>query len=205
MGKLLCDASSAVAETLKPSSVPVIHWPDPSPDPVTAGGFAAVTGLEDQQRLHLEQIYERGVFWRNPEDPSSVGTAFRLAHGGDVDSDGNCLFTAAMKAMGSAKAVEARELRRRTVERFVVDFGSDDGLGRNAVDEAIRHLYSPELRAGWGIHVVQEVKLLARKADRGGLDLAIQELVDLGIQRYISFLLGFFLNFLGFRTKLCGS
>ncbi|XP_020246174.1 uncharacterized protein LOC109824065 [Asparagus officinalis] len=87
-----------------------------------------------------------------------------------------------MKAMGSVK-VEAKELRRRTVKRFVEDFGSDDGPGRDAVDEAIRHLYSPDLKAGWGIHVVQEVKLLARKEDRGGLDVAIQELVDLGIQR----------------------
>ena len=184
MGKLLCDASSAVAETLKPS-LPLLQWPDTSPDPVAAGGFEAVTGLEDQQRRHLERIYQRGVFWKNPEDPSSVGTAFRLSHGGDVDSDGNCLFTAAMKAMGSVK-VEARELRQRTVKRFLEDFGSDDGPGRDAVDEAIRHLYSPDLKAGWGIHVVQEVKLLARKEDRVGLDAAIQELVDLGLQRYIS-------------------
>lgn len=184
MGKLLCDASSAVAETLKPA-IPVLQWPEPSPGPVVAGGFVAVTGLEDSQRRHLERIYDRGVFWKNPEDPLSPGTAFRLAHGGDVESDGNCLFTATMRAIGTVK-VGARDLRLRTVRRFVEDFGSDDGPGRDAVNKAIRNLYSPDLREGWGVHVVQEVKLLAKKEDREGMDVAIQELVDLGLQRYLS-------------------
>ncbi|OAY75476.1 hypothetical protein ACMD2_10483 [Ananas comosus] len=64
--------------------------------------------------------------------------------------------------------------------------GRGAGAGRGAegiVDAAIRHLYSPDLKAGWGIHVVQEVKLLARKEDREGLDAAIQELVDVGVLR----------------------
>jgi hypothetical protein len=44
-------------------------------------------------------------------------------------------------------------------------------------------MYSPDLKNGWGIHVVQEVKLLANKEDRGSLDSAIEELVLLGMQR----------------------
>ncbi|KAK8939422.1 hypothetical protein KSP40_PGU012523 [Platanthera guangdongensis] len=69
------------------------------------------------------------------------------------------------------------------VRRFLEDRGSDDGPERIAVDATIRHLYSPDLQAGWGIHVVQEMKLLARKADCEALDPLIQELVDLGLQR----------------------
>lgn len=91
--------------------------------------------------------------------------------------------------------VGARELRQRTVGRFLEDYRRDDGVGRRVVDAAIRHLYLPDLRVGWGIHVVQEVKLLAKKADRSGLDAAIQELVDLGLQRYIPLIcLCFFLH-----------
>nr|CAD1824367.1 unnamed protein product [Ananas comosus var. bracteatus] len=163
--------------------------PDP-PHISSGGGVGSREGLEEQQRRSLERISERGVLWRNPaEDSAAVaaGAAFRLEHGGDVEADGNCLFTAARKAMVGAKVGGPRELRQRTVRRFLEDYysgaGAGAGEGRGIVDAAIRHLYSPDLKAGWGIHVVQEVKLLARKENREGLDAAIQELVDVGVLR----------------------
>ncbi|KAK8969394.1 hypothetical protein KSP40_PGU003936 [Platanthera guangdongensis] len=188
MGKLLCD-STPIAESLKPPHA-LLPWPDLClsaaellPEPAACGGWDAVTGLEEQQRRKLEGIHAGGVYWKNPQaaGAAATGMAFRLAHGGDVEADGNCLFTALRRAMGSK--IGARELRMRMVRRFLEDRGSDDGPGRIAVDAAIRHLYSPDLQAGWGIHVVQEMKLLARKADRQALDSLIQELVALGLQR----------------------
>nr|XP_010913004.1 uncharacterized protein LOC105038799 [Elaeis guineensis] len=197
MGKLLCD-SSAVTETLKPSP-PLLQWPEIPPpastipsaeaDPAStaAAAWGTVPGLEEQQRRHLEKIHARGVFWRNPQDASTPGTVFRLEHGGEVESDGNCLFSAARRAMGAAaKGMGPRELRQRTVQRFQEDHRSAEGEAREAVDAAIRHLYSPDLKSGWGIHVVQEVKLLARKVDREEMDAAIQELVDLGLRREVA-------------------
>jgi hypothetical protein len=109
---------------------------------------------------------------------------FKLSHGGDVSADGNCLFTASQRAM-VASEMDARELRRRTARRFVEDFGSVSGEEREAINNAIKHMYSPDLKNGWGIHVVQEVKLLAKKEDRVALDSAIDELVLLGMQRYL--------------------
>lgn len=199
MGKLLCD-SGACAEALTPSPSPApLGWSDLDPVPVAAASpdpapWDGVRGLEDQQRRHLSRIHARGVLWKNPsEGPAAVAVGFRLEHGGEVEADGNCLFTAARSAMGGK--VGARELRQRTVGRFLEDYRRDDGVGRRVVDAAIRHLYLPDLRVGWGIHVVQEVKLLAKKADRSGLDAAIQELVDLGLQRYIPLIcLCFFLH-----------
>ncbi|CDP13373.1 unnamed protein product [Coffea canephora] len=47
-------------------------------------------------------------------------------------------------------------------------------------------MYSPDLKSGWGIHVVQEIKLLAKKEDRLGLDSAINELLQLGMQRELA-------------------
>ncbi|XP_068667175.1 uncharacterized protein [Aristolochia californica] len=180
MGKL----SSAVAETLQaPSPVPHFH-PDPvlpsseAADPAAETSWENVGGLEDQQKRYLQRLHSRGVYWKLPD--SSISSVFRLSHGGDVEADGNCLFTASRRAMGVK--MEARELRRRTVRRFVEDLESGE-LEREAVNVAIKNMYSPDLKTGWGIHVVQEVKLLAEKEDRENLDGAIQELVDLGLQR----------------------
>jgi hypothetical protein len=106
---------------------------------------------------------------------------FRLDHGGEVESDGNCLFTASRTA-AAAKA-DARELRHRAVRRFSKVYTAAGDDDKAAVDAAVRHLYAPDLKAGWGVHVVQEIKLLAPKAERDALDAAIQELVDIGIQR----------------------
>ncbi|KAF6161516.1 hypothetical protein GIB67_009395 [Kingdonia uniflora] len=191
MGKLFCDSSlTAIAETFQPSSSPAatLPWFDPQiktadlDNNETKTTWETVSGLEDQQKRYLERLQTKGVQWKN--SVSGYSTIFLLSHGGDVEADGNCLFTALEKAMG-AESIDARELRGRTVKRFLEDLGSDD-LERESIDEAIKHLYSPDLRTGWGIHVVQEVKLLASKRDREGLDVAITELVDLGLQRELA-------------------
>ncbi|XP_059656623.1 uncharacterized protein LOC132303406 [Cornus florida] len=195
MGKLICDSTT---------SSPVIPWRDPTSAPTldsietvdladhnTINAWENVTGLEDQQRRHLQRLHAKGVLWKHPGDgdsDSSVvaeGVVFRLTHGGDVEADGNCLFTASQKAMGSA-AAGARDLRRRTVRRFLEDLGSVSGLERDVIEDAIKHMYSPDLRSGWGIHVVQEIKLLAKKEGREALDSAIDELVQLGMQRELA-------------------
>ncbi|OAY32312.1 uncharacterized protein LOC110628962 isoform X2 [Manihot esculenta] len=199
MGKLLCD-STAVAETTFQPSSPALHWRDPngasneavdlvdqSVMATTTAMWNDVNGLEDQQRRHLQKLQTKGVLWKHPGDgnkdsslPRSV--VFRLSHGGEVSADGNCLFTASQRAM-MAREMDARELRRRTVRRFSEDFGSENDEEKEVINDAIRHMYSPDLKSGWGIHVVQEVKLLAKKEDRVNLDSAIDELLQLGMQR----------------------
>jgi hypothetical protein len=163
---------------------PILSWaaPEPSTSPT---GWDAVWALEDQQRRRLNRIWERGVAWNPspaPGETEASPVVFRLDHGGEVESDGNCLFTAARTA-AAAKA-DARELRHRAVRRFSKVYTAAGDDDKAAVDAAVRHLYAPDLKAGWGVHVVQEIKLLAPKAERDALDAAIQELVDIGIQRY---------------------
>ncbi|XP_019052534.1 PREDICTED: uncharacterized protein LOC104592836 isoform X2 [Nelumbo nucifera] len=190
MGKLLCD-TTAIAETFHVSS-PIIPWREATsasfcaPDTVALTGnksWETVSGLEDQQKRYLQRLHAKGVLWKHPQGHISPARSmiFQLSHGGDVEADGNCLFSASQKAMRIS--IDARELRRRTVRRFLDDLGSQGGLDRASTDAVIKHLYSPDLKAGWGIHVVQEVKLLANKEDRVALDVAINELVDLGLQR----------------------
>ncbi|XP_024988377.1 uncharacterized protein LOC112523138 [Cynara cardunculus var. scolymus] len=208
MGKLICDSTT---------SSPVIPWKDPTAAPSSIDTIAAVdlsdeilnaatttwddvSGLEDQQKRHLQRLHAKGVLWKHPgnkipnqcqnqnqEDDTSLPAAvvFRLSHGGDVEADGNCLFTASQKAMGLTE-INAKDLRRRTVRRFLEDLGSESGMERANIDAAIKHMYAPDLRSGWGIHVVQEVKLLAKKVDRESLDAAIEELVNLGMQRELA-------------------
>lgn len=180
MGKLLCDSTT---------SSPVIPWRDPTSTPTVdlvdqaytaTTSWDDVSGLEEQQKRHLTRLHVKGVLWKHPEDQKTT-LVFRLSHGGEVESDGNCLFTASRKAMGSI--LTARELRRWTVRRFMEDFGSATDEERRLIESAIKHMYSPDLSIGWGIHVVQEVKLLAKKEDRMALDSAINELLQLGMQR----------------------
>lgn len=74
-------------------------------------------------------------------------------------------------------------VRKKTVQRFVCDYGNGV-LQKVAIDQAIKHLYSPDLASGWGVHVVQEVKLLAKKQDREAMDTAIEELMQCSVSRY---------------------
>ncbi|XP_010534703.1 PREDICTED: uncharacterized protein LOC104810209 [Tarenaya hassleriana] len=201
MGKLLCDSPATIQ-----ASSPTVPWREPPTtnasstlddvDLVDQSAAAAVVaaattawdevvGLEEQQRRHLQRLHARGVLWKRPvkeEDDLPASVVFRLSHGGEVSADGNCLFTASQRAMG-ARGIDARELRRRTVRRFLEDFGSAKEEEKEVIGEAIRHMYSPDLKNGWGIHVVQEVKLLAKKEDRENLDSAIEELIQIGMQR----------------------
>ncbi|KAJ0243402.1 hypothetical protein HA466_0194600 [Hirschfeldia incana] len=195
MGKLMCDSTATIQ-----SPPPTVPWREPSSlddvDLVDQSSAAAaveaaektistttawddVSGLEEQQKRHLRRLHAKGVLWKHPGKEAVV---FRLSHGGEVSSDGNCLFTASQKAM-EARGVDARDLRRRAVRRFLEDFGTAREEEKEVVREAIRHMYSPDLKSGWGIHIVQEEKLLAKKEERESLDSAIDELVLIGMQR----------------------
>ena len=179
MGKLYCHSSSVGVggDTL-------LQPPTPTKDP-QAVSWAKVRGLEDQQVRRLTKIQQRGVLWKHPEGNSAPAATrsivFRLSHDGEVEADGNCLFNASVKAMRCN--LDARELRRRTVKKFLEDLASLTVAEREAVDSEIKHMYSPDLESGWGVHDIQELKLLARKVDRDSLDSAIAELVGLGIPR----------------------
>ncbi|KAH7439732.1 hypothetical protein KP509_04G073900 [Ceratopteris richardii] len=141
--------------------------------------WEVVSGLEPQQLQALQKLAVKGVLWKHPSKSNSH--VFTLHHGGDVEADGNCLFSAAQKAV-SLKGENPHNVRKKTVQRFLADY--ETGLlQKAAIDQAIKHLYSPDLASGWGVHVVQEVKLLARKSDREAMDTAIEELVRCNVSR----------------------
>lgn len=182
MGKLICDTTSnqPVLPWLNTSSTP----PPDSENPTTttaaiseAASWDDVIGLEEQQRRHMTRLHEKGVLWRHPQD-KTLSAVFRLSHGGAVDHDGNCLFTAARRSMGVD--LSPRELRARVVARFLQDLENADQETKSLIQSIIINMYSPDLSSGWGVHVVQEVKFLARKQDREALDAAIDELVRFG-------------------------
>lgn len=193
MGKIY-EGSAVVEEFRSPKAAEtvtaLIHqvWRDASGEEAAAAAaveekmdWGSVNGLEEQQRTSLTRLSTRGVYWKHPSEAAAA--LFFLFHGGDVEADGNCLFTASQKAM--RLNTSPRELRRRTVQRFVENYEAA-GSCKEDIDRAIRHLYAPDLEAGWGVHVVQEVKLLAAKADREALDALIDDLVQVGMQREIA-------------------
>ncbi|CAO2828965.1 unnamed protein product [Amaranthus hypochondriacus] len=96
---------------------PLVHWRDPSSttvDSFPSTSWDELPGLEDQQRRNLSRLYDNGILWTHPRDRSVPP----LTHGGNVDSDGNCLFSALEKL---TQCGGARELRRKAVKRFEHD------------------------------------------------------------------------------------
>lgn len=148
-------------------------------EPSPIASWDTVPGLESQQIQALLKLAAKGVFWKHPCKATSC--VFTLHHGGDVEADGNCLFYAAQKTM-SLRDETPQAVRKRTVQRFLRDY-EDGVLQKLGTDQAIKHLYSPDLNSGWGVHVVQEVKLLARKGERESMDTAIEELMQCSMSR----------------------
>ncbi|XP_058086203.1 uncharacterized protein LOC131233497 [Magnolia sinica] len=140
--------------------------------------WETVSGLQASQRRVLKTLSSRGVFWKHPSKP--IAELFLLFHGGDVGADGNCLFSSASRALRFEGSPS--DLRRRVVERFSEDY--DAGVfPKGETDVTIRNLYRPDLELGWGVHFVQEMKILARKRDRENLDASINDLVRVGLSR----------------------
>ncbi|GJY56750.1 hypothetical protein Tco_0455865 [Tanacetum coccineum] len=112
--------------------------------------------------IHADMALHHGMTCQK-EDADVAGSdmpeVLRLSHGGDVEADGNCLFTTSKKAMGLK--ITAKELRMRKVKRFLDDVRCRES---DIIDE--------------------EVKMLAKKDDRGCLDDGINELVNLGMLRF---------------------
>lgn len=67
-----------------------------------------------------------------------------------------------------------------------MDLGSVSEEEKLMIELAIKNMYQPDLRYGWGIHVVQELKLLANKSDRETLDASIHKLTQLAMQRELA-------------------
>lgn len=141
--------------------------------------WESVGGLEPLQLQALTAVATKGVFWTHPTEKISM--VFTLHHGGDVEADGNCLFTASQRAMELEET--PLEVRLRTVKRFLKEFEAGV-VDQQVVNTMIRNMYSPNLATGWGVHVVQEVKLLAKKSDREALDAGVDELMQIGVSRY---------------------
>ncbi|BBN01652.1 hypothetical protein MPTK1_2g09140 [Marchantia polymorpha subsp. ruderalis] len=140
--------------------------------------WSNVSGLEPAQIHSLQALAAKGIYWEHPDHV--VHAVFSLHHGGDVEADGNCLFTASQKAMRLEES--PLEVRLRTVRRFLEDY-ENDLYNQEQLNATIRHLYAPNLSVGWGVHWYQELKFLAKKEDRESLDCSIAELVGVGMPR----------------------
>ncbi|XXG76298.1 hypothetical protein AAC387_Pa08g0671 [Persea americana] len=160
----------------KPEEIPPNNTEDDLSDDLT--DWESVSGLQGPEKRVLQSLASHGVFWKHASNP--ISELFLLFHGGDVGADGNCLFSAAniaLRLKGSAF-----DLRRRVVNRFSEDYLSGV-LAKGEIDVAIRNLYRPDMELGWGVHFIQELKLLARKKDRESLDSSIDDLVRVGLTR----------------------
>jgi len=129
--------------------------------------------LEPSCLRALERLSSGGVALS--EDAQSP--VFALSFGGEVPHDGSCLFAAVVQAAGLECTVA--ELRHRVVKRVLADAGA--GLLPRDVDSSLP--YSPDLTKGWGVHWVQERRLVVLANDLPAAAQAIDELQATGMER----------------------
>ncbi|XP_068651002.1 uncharacterized protein [Aristolochia californica] len=175
MGKLL---ETSLLSPLQPLSWPRETREATCDNEEVLDDWEFVSGLQSPQKRALKNLTTRGVFWKHASKP--ITELFLLFHGGDVGADGNCLFSAANRALklkGSSS-----DLRKRAVNRFFEDYEAGI-VPKEETDVAIRNLYCPDLDLGWGVHFIQEIKLLALKSERASYDASIDELVRAGLSR----------------------
>ncbi|GJP56785.1 hypothetical protein CLOM_g15833 [Closterium sp. NIES-68] len=163
---------------LDPSACPPLERPFSPTCVLDPPDWASVAGLDSLQLPALQRLASHGVVWKHPA--TAALRRFTLHYGGEVDADGNCLFAALNRLVPHPHG--AAELRRRTVRRFMKEYEAGV-VERARVDAAVRHLYAPDVAVGWGVHVVQEVKLLAPRSQRQELVAAVAQLVDCGMSR----------------------
>eukprot|EP00897_Mesotaenium_endlicherianum_P007782 jgi/Mesen1/7031/ME000366S06235 len=143
--------------------------------------WASVPGLEASQLRALMSVATKGILWKHPV---RTETAFyTLHHGGDVEADGNCLFTALQCQLQMPGGSE--EIRKTSVRQFIEDYHSGV-LPKESTDQLIKNLYTPDLTSGWGVHIVQEVKMLLKKDGREALSAALEELIQCGMSRELA-------------------
>lgn len=144
--------------------------------------WSSVPALTGGQIKQMQDVATRGVLWAAPGD-GKRHAILELHYLGDVEADGNCLFTAIARCLSAeGQRCSPADVRALAVRRFLADY-QGGALDRAQADLLIRNLYSPNLEAGWGVHVLQEVKLLAKRCERAAMDAAIEELVATGMGR----------------------
>ena len=202
---LFADAAAPSAAGYAHSGALEEQWAAPPEDPSWLRGHEAwPASLEPSCLLALEKLSAAGLALSEAPD----APVFSLRFGGEVPRDGSCLFAAVAQAAGLADT--AAELRHRCVKRVVADAGA--GLLPPGVEASVQSLYSPDLvrrsqpwdvrlRAahshplglphvplaaqtkGWGVHWVQERRLVIKAVDLPAALQAIDELVATGMDR----------------------
>ena len=122
--------------------------------------------LESLHRLQLQGVQLEG----------EADVCYLLRYLGDVQHDGSCLFESVATALGGKES--AQSVRKRCVDRFLALHA--DGLLPKDVDATVRGLYSPDTSVGWGVHLLQEHKMLLERTRVNEAEQAIVELEATG-------------------------
>jgi len=138
-----------------------------------AHGLDWPQSLEQSCRDELDKLRTLGV--RAGEQKSDP--TYFLSFGGEVAHDGNCLFTSTARAVGGWASPTL--LRQMAVQRVQADANKGNSLP--GINQTIKNLYDPDLSTGWGVHWVQEVKLILKSRDVEAVDGAIAQSVEAGM------------------------
>ncbi|RHY03427.1 hypothetical protein DYB25_011029 [Aphanomyces astaci] len=150
----------------------------PHPKKKTPGmGWAKCPSLDTQSRQCLRQLEELGVSYE-PHD-----TAYSVKYLAPVLPFGDCLFLSMEQLTAHTEGVEhltPSRLRLEAAKHFHAHYMSCTTDAKAKIDSAIRNLYYPDLRGGWGVSPTQARRFVALRHDKDWLVARIFELQDRG-------------------------
>ncbi|CAK4098561.1 unnamed protein product [Aphanomyces euteiches] len=151
--------------------------PYPSKKKTPGMGWSKCPSLDSQSRQCLRQLEEYGVQYE-PHD-----TAYSVEYLAPVLPFGDCLFLSMEQLTLHTEGVEhlsPSRLRLEAAKHFHAHYMSCSAEGKAKIDNAIRNLYYPDLRGGWGVSPTQARRFVALRSEKDWLVARIFELQDRG-------------------------
>ncbi|KAF0711774.1 Aste57867_5032 [Aphanomyces stellatus] len=140
-------------------------------------GWSRCPAVDAQSRKALRQLEELGVAYE-PHD-----TAYSVKYLAPVLPFGDCLFLSMEQLTLHTEGVEhlsPSRLRLEAAKHFHAHYMSCPAEAKAKIDNAIRNLYYPDLRGGWGVSPTQARRFVALKSEKDWLVARIFELQDRG-------------------------
>ncbi|TMW67111.1 hypothetical protein Poli38472_012227 [Pythium oligandrum] len=161
--------------------VPVPSKPLAGDRPVTVCmGWQRVSNIDSSSRDLLRVLEEDGVTYM-PHD-----IAYSVKYLAPVAPFGDCLWLSIEQLLLYTEECEplpTSKIRRVASKFFLAHYKSCTDEEKARIDTAIRNLYFPSLKGGWGVSPMQTRRFIARKSDKDWLFAKCVELQDQGYSR----------------------
>lgn len=143
-------------------------------------GWQRVSNIDSTSRELLRVLEEDGVSYV-PHD-----IAYSVKYLAPVAPFGDCMFLSMEQLLlytEECEPLSTPEIRRVASKFFLAHYQESTDDEKARIDTAIRNLYFPSLKGGWGVSPIQTRRFVARKADKDWLFAKCVEYQEQGYSR----------------------